>query len=93
MTEAVRNAPFTIQIAHDQLDTTSYRLLINGTQEAEIPVDPAGVQFPFASGLVPGSYTFQVIAVGPAGETASDPVELLVVPGVPAKPRVVIVIG
>lgn len=91
--EAVRNAPFVIQIQHDQVDTAEYVLYSNGTEVARAPVDPAGVQFPFATGLVPGTYSFVVEAVGPAGAVASDPVDLVVVPGLPSKPRLVIVVG
>jgi hypothetical protein len=93
MPDLVRNAPFTVQIEHDQVDTDRFDLYVNGQQTDSKPVDPAGVQFVFPAGLVPGSYTFEVEAVGPAGAVRSDAVVLVVTPGVPSKPRLVIVVG
>jgi hypothetical protein len=89
-----RNAPFTLQVEHDQVDTEEYLLTVNGVAHVPtVPVNPAGVQFRFDEGLPPGTYSFVVIARGPAGETPSDPFELVVAPGLPAKPRLVIVVG
>lgn len=94
MPDATHKQPFTVQIQHDQVDTTEYLLLINDVIVASQPVDPAGVQFPFPEGISPpGTYVFVVVAKGPAGETPSDPVTLVVVPGKPSIPKLLILIG
>lgn len=88
-----RNAPFTVQIEHDQVDTDQYGLTINGALHGTVPVNPAGVQFPFPQGLPPGTYTLVVTVSGPGGEAASDPLDLVIAPGLPSKPRLLIVVG
>lgn len=98
-----RNVPFTVQVQHDQADTAGYELYIDGTLYASAPVDPAGVQFTFPSGLTAGRYTLVVRALRAPGydtndpaevtHVDSDPVELVVVPGVPSKPTLIVVIG
>ena len=98
-----RSTPFTVQIQHDQVDTAGYELLLNGTLHATAPVDPAGVQFPFPQGLPAGTYTLVVRAVRAPGydptdpaeitHVDSDPVDLVVVPGVPSKPVLLILVG
>jgi len=93
MANATRNQPITIQISHDQVDTTQYVLIQDGTDVATKPVDPAGVNFQFPTGFAAGSYTFAVRAEGPGGTSTSDPVQLIVAPGAPNQPVIVIVVG
>lgn len=98
-----RNVPFTVQVQHDQADTAEYGLYVDSVLRASAPVDPAGVQFPFPEGLPAGRYQLVVRAVRASGydvndpaevtHVDSDPVELVVVPGVPSKPVLVVVIG
>lgn len=93
MAQAPTGTPITVQVQHDQVNTDSYNLLIDGALSSSKPVDPAGVNFTFPSGFVPGTYTLVVEAVGPGGTTASDPVTLVVVPAAPSQPTIVIVVG
>lgn len=85
--------PFTLQVVHDGLNTTSYRLTENGAVVAQVPYAPAGVAFPFASGLPSGSYDFTVTAVGPGGEATSAVLTVQVIVAAPSQPGLVIVVG
>lgn len=91
-----RNQPFTIQVEHDQIDTASYVLVENDVFFAEVPVDPAGVQFRFPDGKPPGAYTYHVIAVGTSGldddRVSSEGVGWIVGPQRPTMPRLSITI-
>lgn len=93
MAQAPTGTPITIQVQHDQINTDSYDLIIDGAIAASKPVDPAGVNFQYPSGFAPGTYTVSVNAIGPGGTTASDPVTLVVVPAAPSQPTIVIVVG
>ena len=93
MADAVRNQQITLQVQHDGVDTTSYDLKENGAVVASKPLDPAGVSFVFPQGFAAGAYTFSVVAKGPAGAAESQPVQLVVAPGVPSQPVLVIVVG
>lgn len=93
MADATRNQPITVQVISDQIDTDHFELFLNDGLIAIQPIDPAGVNFPFPDGFAPGTYRFRVDAVGPRGTVPSDPVDLVVAPGLPSQPRLVIVVG
>jgi hypothetical protein len=93
MPSTTTGTPITVQVQHDQVNTSSYDLVINGTVSASKPVDPAGVNFQFPTGMAQGTYDLVVRAVGPGGTTASDMVQLVVLPAAPSQPTIVIVVG
>ena len=93
-----RGEPFTIAWDHDGLNTTEYRLYVNGTFVPEtiqfangvvtIP-NPTGVD----PGIVAGTYTLVLGAVNPQGEARSAPLTVIVqdaatVPNTPTNGRV-----
>lgn len=92
-TTAIRNQPITCQVQHDGVDTASYDLKQDGAVVASHPLNPAGVAFAFPQGFAPGSYALSVVANGPAGSSESAPVQLVVAPGAPNQPVLVIVVG
>lgn len=90
VTDSVKqNTAFKVAADHDGLDTDSYKIYVNGAVFNTLPVTAlvSGViTFDFPAGLVKGTYTIYIEAIGPGGVTASDTLTLTVTPGNPHKP-------
>lgn len=85
----VANTPFQAAADHDGVETTSYRLYVNGAIKVEVPASARVgtiVTFNVAGGLPKGDYVLYAEAVGPGGRTAGNSMNLTVTPGPPAPP-------
>lgn len=78
--------PFTASVRAGS-NTTSIRLYQDGTLHGEQPVKDGVSDFPFASGLPKGSYTFTAKGVNVEGEgPASEPAVLVIAGVLPSAP-------
>lgn len=85
----VANTSFQAATDHDGVETTSYRLYVNGAITVEVPASSrvgTTVTFNVAGGLPKGDYVLYAEAVGPGGRTAGSSLNLTVLPGPPAAP-------
>lgn len=81
--------PFTVSADHDGVETTGYRLYVDGSQVQEKPASAlsAGViTFADSDGLPKGSYDLEVAAFNEDGETKSLPLTLIVMGKAPTAP-------
>lgn len=93
----IQNTPFTVRASHTPVgsDTASYRLLIDGAVVATKPVSAlvaGSIAFDQPAGLPAGDHAIRVSAVGPGGESVSDPVTVQMVTTAPAAPTDVVVV-
>jgi len=87
-----------VQFTHDGLDTTLYRLcaqpIPTGTVNCKDVGKPApGLIDVLLQPLPTGTYTLTVLAIGPGGTGTSAPLAFQVVPGAPAAPTGLRIIG
>src|SRR5688500_7822636 len=83
------NKPFTAMADHDGVDTTGYRLYVNGQMMQDQPVTILAngvLTFQPVTLTVHGSFTIFVEAYGPGGATSGTALGLLVQPGKPKAP-------
>lgn len=90
MADILRSDPFVVEVAHDGVDTVSYKLYQDGAMVAEQPVSALSngvVKFDFPNGLPTArSYNFSATALNVDGESAPAEAILVVLPKVPAAP-------
>lgn len=96
----IHQQPFPIRIQHDGQFTDKYLVRFAADPggevkaELEIPVaELADGKVEKSVTLPHGNYVATVTAVGPGGETASDPVPVPVFAPIPGKPILVVVTG
>jgi hypothetical protein len=74
---------------HDGIDTTGYRLYVNGAVEQTVPLSAlvnGVVTFSVAAGLPVGTHVIYIEAFGEGGAEASTTLTLVVSPGKPKAP-------
>ncbi len=85
-----RSQPFTARVQHDGVDTTAYRLYVEGVLAEEKPISAFGngvVDFFFPTGLpVAKAYQITATAVNQDGESTPVSATLVVLPKVPNAP-------
>ena len=83
------NKPFTAMADHDGVDTSIYRLYVNGQKVQEQPVTILAngvITFPPMSLTAKGDFIIYVEAVGDGGATSGSTLTLTVQPGKPKAP-------